>query len=513
MTWASARPSSPCAAAFRVVNGGGQVAVLVPTTVLAQQHYLTFSERLADLPVSVRTVSRYVPTRELRETREALAAGEVDIVIGTHRLLSKDVSFARLGLAIIDEEQRFGVQHKEHFKKLRAQIDVLSLTATPIPRTLHMSLSGLRDISALSIPPVGRQAIRTHLGYTDDEELLIDAITRERDRGGQVYFLHNRVGSIESVARRLQALCPQCTYAVGHGQMHARELREVMESFTRGDVDVLVATTIVENGIDVPSAGTILIDDADKFGLSELHQLRGRVGRGAQQSYCYLLVERHKPLREIARERLKALEEMSQLGAGFGISVKDLELRGAGNILGAEQSGHIAAVGYDMFCRLLKTTVERLQAGEPIDSSERPEEFEAGPELELGLRAFLPDSWIPDSDVTPRGLARAVADRERSGGRQGRGVLARSFRSRSRGGPEPVEGLPFEGASRPLRHPTFCLARRPLPDRVRPTAWDSNTCSALSTSTCVASRAASPTWSCRCVRRPTRGTHWSGSRP
>ena len=386
-------------AAFRVVNGGGQVAVLVPTTVLAQQHFGTFSERLADLPVTVRTVSRYASTHERRETLEGLEDGSVDIVIGTHRILSKDVRFQRLGLVIIDEEQRFGVTHKEHFKKMRAAVDVLSLTATPIPRTLHMSLSGLRDISALSIPPPGRQAIETRIAYSEDDDLITAAIQAERDRGGQVYFLHNRVSSIESCARRLQSLLPQGTFAVGHGQMHSSELRDVMDTFTRGDADVLVATTIIENGIDVPSAGTILIDSADMFGLSELHQLRGRVGRGNTKSTCYLLIEKHKPLRDIARERLKALEEMAHLGSGFGISVKDLELRGAGNILGAEQSGHIAAVGYDMFCRLLRATVERLQAGEAIEASERPEEAEAGVELELGLDAYLPDEWIQDADV------------------------------------------------------------------------------------------------------------------
>ena len=320
-------------------------------------------------------------------------------MVGTHRILSKDVRFHRLGLVIIDEEQRFGVTHKEHFKQLRAEVDLLTLTATPIPRTLHMSLSGLRDISALSVPPPGRQAIRTILGYTEDDELVREAILRERGRGGQVYYLHNRVSSIDSVTRRLAGLVPGTTFAVGHGQMPAKELRAVMESFTRGEADVLVATTIIENGVDIPAAGTILIEDADHFGLAELHQLRGRVGRGDQQAYCYLLVERHKPLRDIARQRLKALEEMSHLGAGFGISVKDLELRGAGNVLGAQQSGHIAAVGYDMYCRLLKLSVERLQAGEGADAEPEVSETERGVELELGVRALLPTEWIPDPGV------------------------------------------------------------------------------------------------------------------
>ena len=386
-------------AAFRVVAGGGQVAVLVPTTILAQQHHETFSERLADFPVSVEVVSRYVAPKKVRDVIERTAAGEVDILIGTHRILSKDVRFHRLGLTIVDEEQRFGVTHKEHFKMLRSTVDLLTLTATPIPRTLHMSLSGLRDISALSVAPPGRQIIETVLGYKDDEVLIRDAILREKSRGGQVFFLHNRVGSIEEVQKRLAAIVPGVTFAIGHGQMGAPELRKVMRSFTRGEADVLVATTIIENGVDIPSAGTILIDDADRFGLSELHQLRGRVGRGSQKAWCYLLVERHKPLRQIARERLKALEEMNHLGAGFGISIKDLELRGAGNVLGAEQSGHIAAVGYDMYCRLLKLTVDRLLSGEDAAAEVEVAPTEDGVELELGLRAFLPKEWIPDADA------------------------------------------------------------------------------------------------------------------
>ncbi|MFT5050675.1 MAG: transcription-repair coupling factor (superfamily II helicase) [Chlamydiales bacterium] len=383
-------------AAFRVVNGGGQVAVLVPTTVLAAQHYKVFSERLADFPVEVAMVSRYVSTTESKKVAERAQKGAVDILIGTHRILSKDVKFKQLGLVIIDEEQRFGVQHKEHFKKLRATVDLLTMSATPIPRTLHMSLSGIRDISALSAPPPGRQDIETVLGYSTDDETIRRALVREKNRGGQVFFLHNRIASIEATAARLQRLVPECSYAIGHGQMSARELQRVMDDFFKGSVDVLVATTIIENGLDVPSAGTIIIDDADHFGLSEMHQLRGRVGRGSHKAYCYLLVEQHKPLKDIARERLKALEEMSHLGAGFGISIKDLELRGAGNVLGAAQSGHIAAVGYDMYCRLLKNTIERLQAGEGFDrNAARDEETEAGVELELGLRALLPVDYVP----------------------------------------------------------------------------------------------------------------------
>ena len=386
-------------AAFRVVNGGSQVALLVPTTVLAQQHEETFRERLADFPVRIEALSRYTTGKRAKETLEAIAGGKVDIVIGTHRILSKDVHFADLGLVIIDEEQRFGVKHKEHFKRLRAEMDLLTLSATPIPRTLHMSLSGVRDISALTAPPPGRQEIETLLGYVEDHELVREAILREKNRGGQVFYLHNRVQSIERVARDLQQLVPECSYAIGHGQMGSRGLQKVMRAFSSGAVDVLVATTIIESGLDIPAAGTIIVHDADHFGLSELHQLRGRVGRGRNKAYCYLLVDEHKPLRDVARERLKALEEMNQLGAGFAISMKDLEIRGAGNVLGPEQSGHISAVGYDLYCKLLKQVVQRMQAGESTQEIQSRQQPLGGVELELGLPAYLPTEWIPDQEA------------------------------------------------------------------------------------------------------------------
>jgi transcription-repair coupling factor (superfamily II helicase) len=386
-------------AAFRVVSGGGQVAVLVPTTILAEQHLNTFRTRMADFPMVVRGLSRYTTPKEKKDTVAKLATGGVDVVIGTHRILGKDIKFKNLGMVVIDEEQRFGVTHKEHFKKLRANVDMLTLTATPIPRTLHMSLSGIRDISALNEAPPGRQEIDTVLGYREDDDLIIEAFQHELNRGGQIFFLHNRVTSIEQVTAKLRSLVPNARFAIGHGQMPAPELRNVMESFRRGEVDVLVATTIIENGVDVPTANTIMVDDADHFGLSELHQLRGRVGRGSVKAFCYLLVEKHKPLKSQARDRLKALEEMNHLGAGFGIAVKDLELRGAGNVLGPQQSGHIAAIGYDMYCRLLKLTVERLSSGEATDLQKpRFEETEAGCELEVGLKAFLPDDWIAKPD-------------------------------------------------------------------------------------------------------------------
>ncbi|MCB9909663.1 MAG: transcription-repair coupling factor [Planctomycetes bacterium] len=387
-------------AAFRVVAGGGQVAILVPTTVLADQHHRTFRERMADFPVRVEVTSRYVSSAANREILEATAKGDVDILVGTHRILGKQVKFKNLGLVIIDEEQRFGVAHKEHFKRMRSEVDILTMTATPIPRTMHMSLAGLRDISALSTPPPGRQPIQTILGYREDDTMILEALERELARGGQVYFLHNRVQSIDLAAQRLRNLLPGLRLAIGHGQMGSHELRAVMDTFSRGEADVLVATTIIENGIDIPEAGTILIDEADHFGLAELHQLRGRVGRGSRKSYCYLLVEQHKPLNDVAKKRLKALEELSHLGAGFGISIKDLELRGAGNILGAQQSGHIAAVGYDMYCRLLRATVERVESGGgPVSEGLRQEEVEAGVELALGLVAYLPDDWIENPET------------------------------------------------------------------------------------------------------------------
>ncbi len=383
-------------AAFRVVAAGGQVAMLVPTTVLAHQHLATFRERLADFPVEVEGLSRTISGKAGSDLLERVERGEVDILVGTHRILSKDVRFKRLGLVIIDEEQRFGVTHKEHFKALRSTIDVLTLSATPIPRTLHMSLSGVRDISSLSTPPPGRQEIGTRVVDAGDDALVREALLFEKGRGGQVFFLHNRVQSIEAVARKLAELAPQCTFAVGHGQMPSRDLEQVVDAFARGEIDVLVATTIVENGLDIPAAGTIFIDNADQFGLAELHQLRGRVGRGTHKAYCYLLVERYKPLRIEARERLKALEELTQLGAGFAISMKDLELRGAGNILGPQQSGHISAVGYDMYCRLLKATIERLRQGLGPEVRARTEDLAPGVELELGIDAYLPETWIPD---------------------------------------------------------------------------------------------------------------------
>ncbi|TAJ15938.1 MAG: transcription-repair coupling factor [Planctomycetota bacterium] len=419
-------------AAFRVVAGGGQVAVLVPTTILAQQHDETFRERFAGFPVEIASLSRYTGAQEAREIARRTAAGEIDVLIGTHRILSSKIEFANLGLLVIDEEQRFGVAHKEHFKRMRASVDVLTLTATPIPRTLHMSLSGVRDISSLSVPPEGRQAVETRLGYREDDALLREILLHEKERGGQAFFLHNRVQSIEATALRLRRLVPQCSFVVGHGQMNGRELDRVMHVFTRHEADVLVSTAIVENGIDIPAAGTIVIDRADAFGLAELHQLRGRVGRGAQKSYCWLLTEESRPLSQVARERLKALEEMSQLGSGFGISMKDLELRGAGNILGAQQSGHIAAIGYDMYCQLLKQSIERMKRGATAEGTLEAaqatvsDQEAPGIELEFGLRALLPATLVASSDERLRVLRRMRAVRSA----EDAAALARELRDR-----------------------------------------------------------------------------------
>ncbi|MFT5462608.1 MAG: transcription-repair coupling factor (superfamily II helicase), partial [Planctomycetota bacterium] len=398
-------------AAFRAVSAGAQVALLVPTTVLAAQHLKTFCARFADFPITVEGLSRYVTGKKAKDIVARASRGQVDILIGTHRILSKDVELPKLGLVIIDEEQRFGVKHKEHFKTLRAQVDLLTLSATPIPRTLHMSLSGLRDISALAEPPIGRQEIETVLIWQQDVDKIREAMLREHTRGGQTFFLHNRVQSIERRAREMRALVPECRYAIGHGQMGGKALKQVMDSFISGETECLMATTIIENGVDVPTAGTILIDEADMFGLSELHQLRGRVGRGSHKAYCYLLLDKTKPMRDVARKRLKALEELTHLGAGFQISMKDLEIRGAGNLLGPQQSGHIAAIGYDMYCRLLQRTVERLRlAPDPNADGVREElarlvpaevtaDIEAAAvEIELGVRAFLPSTWIKDVD-------------------------------------------------------------------------------------------------------------------
>jgi len=374
-------------AAFKAVMGGAQVAVLVPTTVLAAQHAQTFGERMADYPVRIEMLSRFRTAAEQDRVLADLAEGGVDIVIGTHRLIQPDVRFKNLGLVIIDEEQRFGVEHKERLKLLRETVDVLTLTATPIPRTLHMSLLGIRDISSLETPPRDRLAIYTRLLRYDPNKVR-QAILHELSRGGQVYYLYNRVETIDRTEREIKELVPEARVLVGHGQMPERKLAQVMHDFVEHRADVLVCTTIIQSGLDIPNANTILIDDADMFGLAELHQLRGRVGRYRHRAYAYLLLPAHRPITPIAEKRLKAIEEFSELGAGFRIAMRDLEIRGAGNILGPEQSGHIAAVGYDMYCRILEHAVNALKH-QP--TPERPDVT-----LMLGTEALLPESYVAD---------------------------------------------------------------------------------------------------------------------
>lgn len=372
-------------AAFKAVDGGKQVAILVPTTVLAEQHYRTFASRLAAFPFKVACLSRFRRPSEAKEIVRQLNEGTLDIAVGTHRLLSNDVKFSDLGLVIIDEEQRFGVEHKEKLKKLRSQVHVLTMTATPIPRTLHMSLLGIRDISNLETPPQGRMPIETRI-CRFDPELVRHAIRRELAREGQIYFVHNRVHDIEGVAHRLQQIVPEARILVGHGQMHGHDLEDVMIRFVKHEADILLATTIIESGLDIPNTNTIFIDEAENYGLADLHQLRGRVGRYKHRAYCYLLLDPNKKLSDVAAKRLKAIEEFRELGAGFKIALRDLEIRGAGNILGAEQSGHIATVGYELYCQLLEEAVRRAKkqpVRQAIDVS-----------IEMPWPAFLPASYV-----------------------------------------------------------------------------------------------------------------------
>ena len=328
-------------AAFKAVMDGYQVAMLVPTTVLAQQHYNTFRERLASLPARVEMLSRFLSDKEAREVVQGVSEGNVDILIGTHRILQKDVGFKQLGMVIIDEEQRFGVAHKERLKQMRQEVDVLTLSATPIPRTLHMSLAGIRDLSNMTTPPEDRTPIRTYVLESDDQ-IIRESINRELERGGQVFFVHNRVYNIELVAARIRKLCPEAAVGIGHGQMDEHQLEKTMLSFSHGEMDVLVCTTIIESGLDIPNANTIIINQANRLGLAQLYQLRGRVGRGPVRAYAYLLYEKNQALSETAQRRLQAVFEATELGAGFQIAMRDLEIRGAGNLLGAEQSGHMA---------------------------------------------------------------------------------------------------------------------------------------------------------------------------
>ena len=392
-------------AAFKAVTDGYQVAILVPTTVLAQQHFTTFSERLKPYPVRVEVLSRFRTDREQRDIVNGLAEGKVDIVIGTHRLVQKDVSFKNLGLIVVDEEQRFGVAHKERLKQMRAEVDVLTMTATPIPRTLHLSLSGIRDMSAIQTAPEERLPIKTYVSEFSDE-LIREAIRRELDRRGQVYFLHNRVYNIDYIAGYIRRLVPEAKVGVAHGQMGENRLEQAMVDFAEGGVDVLVCTTIIESGLDIPNVNTLIVNRADTFGLAQLYQLRGRVGRSARRAYAYLLIPQHRSLTETAEKRLKTMLAATELGAGFQIAMKDLEIRGAGNILGANQSGHIYAVGFDLYTRLLSDAVESLRAQRaagpqhPEPNTQNLSSSTQHPtpstQVDIGIPANIPTDYVSD---------------------------------------------------------------------------------------------------------------------
>ena len=401
-------------AAFKAVMDNKQAALLVPTTVLAQQHYRTFKERLAPFPVEVEMLSRFRTQSEQRSILERLRNGTVDIVIGTHRLLQKDVEFNDLGLLIIDEEQRFGVAHKERLKQMRSEVDVLTLTATPIPRTLYLSLAGARDMNTIDTPPEYRLPVVTRV-TPYDEALIRRAILRELDRGGQVYFVHNRVRGIRQIANRLSKLVPEADIVVAHGQMEEAKLAQVMTDFAAGSHDILVCTSIIESGIDIPNANTLIINRADRFGLAQLYQLRGRVGRSTVRAYAYLLYDEHAPLSEDARKRLLTIKEASELGAGFRIAMRDLEIRGGGDVLGTRQHGHISAVGFDLYCRLLARAIQDLKDKEREGAAEErrtPLRLTApeptGPTVDLPLDAHLPEDYV-EEEALRLGIYRRMA--------------------------------------------------------------------------------------------------------
>ncbi len=413
-------------AAFKAVMDNKQVAVLVPTTVLAQQHFHTFCERMADYPINIEVLSRFKKLGEQKRIVENLKVGKVDIVIGTHRLIQNDVRFKDLGLVIVDEEQRFGVKHKEKLKQLRRLVDVLTMSATPIPRTLYMSLVGARDMSNIDTPPLDRLPVKTLL-VEFDRGIIRSAILRELNRDGQVYFLHNRVQTIEKMREYIEKLVPEATIMAAHGQMGEGELETVMEYFVNGSIDVLVCTTIIESGLDIPNANTIIIDRADRFGLADLYQLRGRVGRWKHQAYAYLMAPRNREILETAKKRLRAILDAQGLGSGFQIAMRDLEIRGAGNILGTEQHGHIAAVGFTLYCNLLKRTIDRLKG------KEVPEEMDVV--FRLDLSAYIPKSYIPHNkqriDIYRR-MAQALRQEE---------IADIAAEMKDRFGPPPEEAL------------------------------------------------------------------------
>jgi transcription-repair coupling factor (superfamily II helicase) len=390
-------------AAFKAVQDGKQVMLLVPTTILAQQHFGTFSERLKDYPVTIEHVSRFRAAAAQKAAVAGFAAGAVDILIGTHRLLSRDVRAKDLGLLIVDEEQRFGVRQKELLRQLKLKVDVIAMSATPIPRTLQMSLAGVRDISVIETPPEGRRPVKTYLGEYD-EELVRRALTREKERGGQAFFLHNRVESIDETAERLRGLCPGMTFEVAHGQMDERTLEQRMLRFLRGDADVLVCTSIIESGIDIPQANTLIVERADVFGLAQLYQIRGRVGRSRERAYAYLLYPSAAALTAEAAQRLAALSDYTELGAGFKIAMRDLEIRGAGSLLGDEQSGHVAALGFELYMQMLDEAVAETEG--VTDDDWEPVR------LDVNVDAYVPADYIPYEQAKVDVHRRIAASRE-----------------------------------------------------------------------------------------------------
>ncbi len=424
-------------AAFKAVMSGKQVAVLVPTTVLAQQHYETFSQRLGAFPVVVEALSRFRSKEEQNRVLPRIASGEVDVLIGTHRILSEDITFHDLGLVIIDEEQRFGVKHKEHFKKLRTQVDVLTLTATPIPRTLYMSMAGIRDISMIQTPPEERLPVMTQVGVFD-EQLVRQAVLRELERGGQVFYVHNRVQTIETARERLEQIVPEARTVVAHGQMPPRHLENVMAAFAHGEYDVLVSTSIIESGIDIPNANTLIIDRADWFGMAQLYQLRGRVGRSAQQAYAYFFHPHTNRLTEEARARLETLAENTALGSGLQIAVRDLELRGAGDILSTRQTGQVAAVGLYLYTQMLTEAIQEIKGrleGEPL-----PPSANEGIVIDLPIPAYLPADWIPEMALRLQ-MYRRIASLTR---REDVAHMREELRDRFGALPPAVEGLLYQ---------------------------------------------------------------------
>lgn len=421
-------------AAFKAVMDGKQVAVLVPTTVLAQQHFTTFGERLQAFPLRVEMLSRFCSQEQEAQTIHGMASGAVDICIGTHRLLQKDIAFRDLGLAIIDEEQRFGVAQKERLKQMRKEVNVLALSATPIPRTLHMSLTGIRDMSIMETPPEERLSIKTYVGAYDDT-LVRQAVLRELERNGQVFYIHNRVQDIAPTVDKLQALLPEARMAIAHGQMPEDRLEHVMTDFIAGKHDVLIATTIVQLGLDMPSVNTLVVDQADEYGLTQLYQLRGRVGRGTNQAYAYFLFDKGKHLTPQAHKRLRTIFEATELGAGFGVAMKDLEIRGAGDLLGARQSGHIAAVGFDLYSQMLAEAVEELKTAESGET--RKDKEEPTPSIALPLTAYLPEEYVP-SLATRLSLYRKLASIQTT---EEVKTIAQELKDRFGRLPPPVENL------------------------------------------------------------------------